>query len=198
MKTIRLTIDGATAQVPEGTTVLEAARKLGVDIPTLCNHPKLEPHGACRMCMVDVERNGRKRTVASCAYPAQDGLVVTTSTPKLERMRKLIVELLWPAWTTPAKKYGLTGSRFSGAIPDCSLCGLCVNYCQDVAKKNAIYFQGRGIDRHVAFAPGMARECADCRECFNLCSSGWIVSRYATEASELWEDNPCFAGTNNC
>lgn len=186
MNTVRLTIDGKQTEVPEGATVLDAARKLGIDIPTLCQHPSVEPHAACRMCMVDIERHGRKRTVASCVYPAQDGLTVTTSTPKLERMRKLIVELLWPAWTTPAKRYGLTGSRFTGAQPDCSLCGLCVHYCQDVAKKNAIYFKGRGIDRQVAFAPGMAKECSDCRGCFQLCSSGWIVSRYAVESAELW------------
>ena len=100
MSTVRLTIDGKTAEVEEGASVLDAARKVGADIPTLCAHPQLEPCGACRMCLVEIDLHGRKRTVASCAYPAKDGLAVTTSTPKIERMRKMIVELLWPSYTT--------------------------------------------------------------------------------------------------
>jgi len=154
MNTVRLTIDGKSVEVDKGASVLDAARKAGVDIPTLCHHPKLEPFGACRMCLVEIEKHGRKRTVASCAFPAEDGLVVTSSTPKIERMRKLIVELLWPAYTTPAKGMKIEKSRFTGALPDCSLCGLCVRYCRDVVKKNALYFQGRGVDRVRGIRPG--------------------------------------------
>ena len=123
---------------------------------------------------------------------------MTSSTPKIERMRKLIVELLWPAYTTPARELGIEKSRFTTGLPDCTLCGLCVRYCRDVVKKNALYFKGRGVDRHVAFVPGMALECDSCRACFDLCSSGWIVSRYANEASEAWEDRPCFPDAAGC
>jgi NADH dehydrogenase/NADH:ubiquinone oxidoreductase subunit G len=198
MNTVRLTIDGKSVEVDKGASVLDAARKAGVDIPTLCHHPKLEPFGACRMCLVEIEKHGRKRTVASCAFPAEDGLVVTSSTPKIERMRKLIVELLWPAYTTPAKGMKIEKSRFTGALPDCSLCGLCVRYCRDVVKKNALYFQGRGVDRCVAFVPGMAHECDSCRACFDLCSSGWVVSRYAAQASADYDERPCFPGMTEC
>lgn len=195
MSTVRLTINGRTIDAEEGTTVLAAAHKAGIEIPTLCHHPKLEPFGGCRLCIVEVEHRGRTRTVVSCAYPVQEGLVVTTSTPKIERMRKLIVELLWPAYTTaPAKQIGVQGSRFSTGLPDCSLCGLCVRYCREVTHKNAIYFEGRGTERHVAFTPGMAQECDSCRECFDLCSSGWIVHRYASQTAQDWEDRPFFMG----
>ena len=69
MNIVRLTIDGKTAEVEEGTSLLDAARSVGVDIPTLCHHPKLEPFGACRMCLVEVEKSGRKRTVAPARTP---------------------------------------------------------------------------------------------------------------------------------
>ncbi|MBC7260538.1 MAG: (2Fe-2S)-binding protein, partial [Chloroflexi bacterium] len=56
---VELTIDGQKVQVEEGTTILEAARKVGIEIPTLCNHPDLKPYGACRVCVVEVNRKGR-------------------------------------------------------------------------------------------------------------------------------------------
>lgn len=196
MKTVHLTIDGHSVEAAEGTSLLVAARKAGIEIPTLCHHDAVEPYGACRMCMVDIERGARRKTVASCIYTVEEGLKVTTSTPKLDRMRKLIVELLHPAYTPPRKEHRTESPRFLGALPDCSLCGLCVRYCRDVAKRNAIYFAGRGVDRRVAFVPGAAFECEDCRACFDLCSSGWIVSRYASEAAAEWNDRPRFRGAS--
>ena len=150
--------------------------------------------GACRMCLVDIEKAGRKKTVASCIYTVEQDLNVTTSTPKLERMRKLIVELLHPAYTPPEKHLRVDNPRFSGALPDCSLCGLCVRYCRDVVGRNALYFAGRGVDRRVAFVPGAAAECDDCRACFDVCSSGWIVSRYASEVAAEWDERPALRG----
>ena len=69
-------------------------------------------------------------------------------------------------------------------MTDCSLCGLCVRYCAEVAKKNALYFQGRGINRRVAFIPGIA-DCDSCRECFGLCTGGWIVSEHGRASADL-------------
>lgn len=184
MKTVTLQIDGQQVTVDEGKTVLDAARRLGIEIPTLCNDPELKPSGACRMCMVEVVKGKRKRLVASCVYPAEHGLVVTTENERILKHRKLLVELLWPSWVRLGKKYGISKSRFEPEHYDCSLCGLCVRYCADVAKKNVVYFKGRGIERKLAFVPGAEDECTSCRKCFNLCTGGWIVSHQGLAEGE--------------
>ena len=69
-----LIIDGNEIEVDDGTSVLEAARKLSIDIPTLCSHKAVTPQGACRLCVVEIESRGRSRLAASCAYQAEDGL----------------------------------------------------------------------------------------------------------------------------
>ena len=89
---IRLTINDREISVPENTTVLEAARMHGIGIPTLCNHPKLTASGGCRMCIVEI--TGIPRPMTSCTTPAADGMVVITSTPEIEELRKLVLELI--------------------------------------------------------------------------------------------------------
>ena len=91
-KTITLTIDGEKAAVAPGATIMEAADAAGVHIPRLCFHPGLSIQGACRVCVVEVE--GLRNLVASCAYPAADGMVVRTNSPLLRRVRRDIVELI--------------------------------------------------------------------------------------------------------
>lgn len=183
MSRITLTIDGESVQAEEGANLLEVARRAGADIPTLCQNNQLKPRGACRLCMVEVTKGKRRRLVASCAYPVEEGIVVRTSTPEIEKHRKLLAELLFPTALHLAKRYGITKSRFEAKNNgDCNLCGLCVNYCQEVAHKNVLYWQGRGIDRKVAFVPGKAQECASCRACFELCSGGFVVTNHGTIA----------------
>ncbi|MDI6639099.1 MAG: 2Fe-2S iron-sulfur cluster-binding protein, partial [Bacillota bacterium] len=87
-----VTIDGKRVDVEPGTTVLEAARAAGADIPTLCHDPALPPMGACRLCVVEVE--GAKGPVASCAMPVSDGMVVRTETDKVIASRRFILDLL--------------------------------------------------------------------------------------------------------
>ena len=93
MKEISLTIDGKKAHGHEGDTVLDVCRKNGIDVPTLCEFKGLTNVGACRMCVVDIE--GERRINPSCTYPARDGLVVHTKTEKLEKYRRLILELMF-------------------------------------------------------------------------------------------------------
>jgi NADH dehydrogenase/NADH:ubiquinone oxidoreductase subunit G len=89
---VRITINDKEYTVAGNKTVLEAARLHNVYIPTLCNHPKLSPSGGCRLCVVEIK--GIPRPVASCTTPVTDGMVVTTSTPQLEELRKLVLELI--------------------------------------------------------------------------------------------------------
>jgi bidirectional [NiFe] hydrogenase diaphorase subunit len=183
---IKMEIDGKAVKAREGMMLLEVAREAGIDIPTLCSSEQLKPSGVCRLCMVEIVKGKRRRVVASCCYPAEEGLIVTTTTPEIQRIRKMIIELLWPASAQLGKRYGITKSRFVPELTDCSLCGLCVRYCAEVAKKNAIYFQGRGIDRRVAFTPGIA-ECDSCRACFGLCTGGWLVAAHGEASAALYD-----------
>jgi len=176
MKNVSLEIDGKQVQTHKGATVLEAASEAGIRIPTLCHDDRLKPYGACRLCMVEVEKNGRKRLVASCVYPAEEGLVVETKSEQVMKIRRMIIELLWPASQRVAEEYGVTTSRFTPELTDCSLCGLCVRYCSEIKKQKLLYFQGRGIDRKPAYLEGMSWQCATCRECFELCTGGWLLA----------------------
>ena len=177
MNMVELEIDGQRIQAEEGTTILEAACAIGIDIPHICHEDRLEPFGACRLCLVEASRNGRTKLVASCAYPVESGLVVQTDTEEVRKVRRMILELLWPSLPGLAAEYGLTGSRFDTGDTECNLCGLCVRYCADVKKKHVAYFRGRGIDREVAILPELGKECVYCRECFDFCTGGKIVNQ---------------------
>lgn len=92
MADISLTVDNIPVTVPEGSTVMEAAEQAGIRVPRLCYHPSLSIQGSCRVCIVEVE--GMRNLVASCHYPAAEGMVVHTRTPEILRIRRDIVELL--------------------------------------------------------------------------------------------------------
>jgi formate dehydrogenase major subunit len=106
--TITLTIDGQTVEVPAGTTIWDAARNAGIEIPVLCHDPRLPPVGVCRVCLVDV---GEKRLTASCTRAAEDGMEVTTSSGKIEDCRKGLVELLLSDYPMDA---GDSGTKTTG------------------------------------------------------------------------------------
>jgi len=91
-QTVALTVDGHPVTVPEGSSILAAAREVGVTIPTLCYHDTLHVASACRLCIVEVE--GRKDPLTACDTPAVDGMVVTTQSPELRAIRQLNLELI--------------------------------------------------------------------------------------------------------
>ena len=183
MKEVTLNIDGKEVKANEGMTILEAARGVGIDIPTLCHHEKLAPYGACRLCTVEISRNKNTRLVTACVYPAEDGLVVKTDSPRVTNIRRMILELMLassPVKTIEdlARRYGVEKPRFEAEKTMCILCGLCVRYCAEVKQANAIGFVGRGINRRVVFFPEIASTvCMNCRECFGLCPTGKIPSQ---------------------
>ncbi len=190
MGEITLQIDGKEVKADEGMTVLEAAESVGIYIPTLCHHPKLEPYGGCRICTVEIELNGWKRLVASCLYPVQEGLMVRTRSEEIDRLRRIILELLLAHAPDSfildklAKEYGAQKGKYDKEASFCILCGLCVRYCAEVKKKHAIGFIDRGIRREIAFIPEIAaKECWKCKECFPLCPTEYLQAAYVlTEA----------------
>ncbi len=89
----KITIDGKTTDVKNGTTVLNAARQLEIDIPTLCDHPELTPYGGCRLCLVEVE--GARTLQPSCTLPVSDGMVVKTNSEKIHDARKFVLSMIF-------------------------------------------------------------------------------------------------------
>lgn len=180
---VTITIDGKRTKGKKGENILQAARKAGVDIPTLCHHEELEPYGACRFCMVEIEKNKRKKLVAACCYQVEDGLVVNTKTEEILKIRRILTEFsmavsLSGTHMALAKEYGIKESRFKlDENPDspCTLCGLCVRYCDEVTGRNAVTFIGRGIERSIGLVPGASDNCRLCRKCFDFCDAGKMV-----------------------
>lgn len=181
MKTIQLEIDGEKLCAKEGSTILEVARENGIYIPTLCQNDELKPSGVCRLCMVEITKNKKTKLVASCVYPVEEDLVVKTNSQKINKIRRMIVELLWPTVPALAKEFGVEKSRFVPEHTECCLCGLCVQYCAEIVKSNAAYFKGRGIKREVAVLPELADNCDYCTRCYGLCPGGWIVIQAMTK-----------------
>ena len=182
---ILLQMDGREVKAEQGMTLLEAAQGAGIVIPTLCHHEKLDPYGACRICTVEVEVRGRTNLVAACLYPVEKGLVVRTRSEKVDKARKMILELLLahapgaPQLQDLAQEYGAKETRFEKESSFCILCGLCVRYCAEVKKKDAIAFVDRGTRREISFIPEIAsQECWGCKECFPLCPTSYLQAAY--------------------
>jgi NADH dehydrogenase/NADH:ubiquinone oxidoreductase subunit G len=190
MSEILLQIDGREVKAKKGMTILEAAQSAGIFIPTLCHHEQLEPYGACRICTVEAEIGGRTNLVAACIYPVEPNLVVRTRSEKVDKTRKILLEQFLahapdaPALQDLAQEYGADKDRFEKESSFCILCGLCVRYCAEVKKKNAVGFVERGARREISFVPEIAsKECWNCKECFPLCPTSYLQAAYhLTEA----------------
>jgi heterodisulfide reductase subunit A-like polyferredoxin/ferredoxin len=180
---IPVTIDGQLVEVEEETTILDAARRLGIQIPALCHHPALEPYGACRLCTVEITYDGWSRLVTSCNYPIRREMDVQTASEKVLTGRKMLAELLLarcpnsPEVQELAAGYGVTEPRFELDSPDelCYLCGLCVRICEELIGQSAISFVGRGVEREVG-APFLkfSDDCIVCGACEFICPTGAI------------------------
>lgn len=177
-----LLIDGKTIRVERGSAVIEAARELGISIPSLCHHDALKPYGACRLCVVEVKKGGRERLVTSCNYPCEEGLEVRTDTPAVRRSRRLTLELLIarcpdvPALREMGRRMGITAARFRlRGTEQCILCGLCVRVCEELVGSQAIGLGERGIEKKVTTPFNDATSvCVGCGSCTYICPTGCI------------------------
>ena len=159
-KMISLTIDGVQVQVPNGTTVLEAARQAGIHIPTLCFLKGINEIGACRMCVVD---SGARALQAACVLPASDGMVVKTNTPAIKEYRKNILEL---TLSTHEKKC-LSCIRSQ----NCELQKLCLELGVEDGDKYEGVKNSYTIDD---VSPSIVRDnnkCVLCRRCVSVCAN---------------------------
>lgn len=183
---VNVIIDDQKIEVENNLTIIEAAKKLNIDIPSLCYHKDLLPYGACRICMVEIEIKGRSRLVASCGYYVQDGLIVKTSSERIEKSQKILTELYYgiiPDNSTIRKlavKYDIDRSRFKRNDSYCIHCGLCVRYCNEVKGKNAIGTVGRGKEIEIAWIPlsSYNEHCERCCDCIYICPTGVFPSNW--------------------
>jgi len=185
MSQFSVRIDGKDIAVSEDMTILAAAERAGVAIPTICHHETLKPFGGCRLCTVEAEAGGRSNLVAACIYPVQPGLSVKTRSEQIDKIRKVLIEQLLARapeseiLRTLAKDYHADKDRFPREPSFCILCGLCVRYCAEVKQKNAIGFVDRGPTREISFIPEIAGdECWDCKECFPLCPTSALQAAF--------------------
>ncbi|MBN2108962.1 MAG: (2Fe-2S)-binding protein [Deltaproteobacteria bacterium] len=179
---VTLKIDGITVQVPEGTTLLQAAQKLGIWIPTLCHHEALTPTGGCRLCVVEIKRDTASQVVSSCVYKVEEGLEVQTATEKIHNIRRCIIELLLAeapgakVLRNLARDMGVTPvKRFAPRNELCIACGRCVRACREIVGVSAIDFAKRGYDK-LAVSPfyERAEACIGCGTCAEVCPTGAI------------------------
>jgi coenzyme F420 hydrogenase subunit beta len=173
---ITLSINGMNVPVEEGTTVLEAARFMGIPIPTLCHKDGLSPYGACRLCVVEIGEGPKAKLVSSCTYPVEGGLRVRTASSRVIRARKMILELLLASCPQSktiqdlAAAYGVRRQRFKQEYEDCILCGLCVRMCEEQMMAKAIGFRGRGENRSIGTPFDIqSEECRLCGACMYIC-----------------------------
>jgi len=179
---VLVNVDGRTAEVPRGTTILNAARRLGVSIPTLCNYRGLSPYGACRVCLVEIETPRGGQLVASCSHPIDDAIVVHTETDRVKEARRTVLELLLAQAPDSrelaefAAGLGVTASPFEPAAGNkCILCGLCSRVCNEMMGRGAINLFGRGSEREVGPAYGeQSQQCQACGACAVVCPTGAI------------------------
>jgi len=173
---INIIIDGKSVEIEEGATILMAANKAGVDIPTLCFNEELTPAGACRLCVVETIKNNDPVLLTACDNQVSDGMMVNTKSPKAIEARRLAVEVLLAQSPTSkklqkiAQRLGLEKPRLTLPSQECILCRQCVRACQEVVGAGAISFVSCGLGREVE--PKVifdSERCIACGSCAYIC-----------------------------
>lgn len=190
---MKIVIDGRQVEAVVGETILMTARKAGIHVPTLCYYEAFEGQGRCRMCMVEVNQGGRKRTVAACTFPVTEGIEVTTSTPQIEKLRKTIVMLLYKKAPDSQllqqlyRDYGcIDNSLTEHRGESCILCNICVRACEEIGC-NSISLIMRGTDKRVATPfDEAAAACIGCGTCAQVCPTNAIPMEEKDGIRTIW------------
>jgi bidirectional [NiFe] hydrogenase diaphorase subunit len=173
---ITFILNGLEVQVEDGSTILDACKFYGIEVPTLCYNEGLTPYGGCRLCLVEIGEGKGAKLVSSCTYPVEEGLVVRTNTKRVIHARKLMIELLVSVVPSSkvlqdlASKYNVTKQRFPVRHDDCILCGLCVRMCKEQMQAGAIGFTERGYKKKIETPFNIRSEvCKLCGGCIYIC-----------------------------
>lgn len=199
-------LNGTLVEANEGETVLQVARRLGIVIPTLCDHPDLTPFGGCRLCVVDVKGQGKPQ--ASCTLLVEKGMVVQTSNPRLSEHRRTILRMLLSGYYGEktaqdnellhwAKVYRVSAKASMAASPrypvdsdpnpfirvdmnKCILCTRCIRACEEVQGRFVWGRAQRGYDTHIVAGddvPLLEARCESCGACVAYCPTGALESK---------------------
>ena len=216
-KMISLTIDGKSVQVPQGTSILQAARQAGIDIPTLCFLKEINEVGDCRMCIVEVE--GRRGFTTSCITKAEEGMVVHTNTPDVVEARKVVLDLTLSNHKVEcltcirngncelqalARKFNVTNIEFPGEMKEheiddispslvrdtnkCILCRRCVAVCKNVQNIGAIACVNRGFESCISTVGNKSLNDVNCTFCGQCIEACPTGALHEKETiNEVWE-----------
>lgn len=173
---VTLTIDGAKIRAPRGTSVLDAALDYGICIPHLCHMRGVTPIGACRLCVVEVVKDGKAKITASCTLEVEEEMKILAHSEKILKIRKNLAEMLVAeapnsrAIQDLATRCGVKEVRYPFRRKDCVLCGRCVRVCSEMWRSNSLGFVGRGEERHVRLPFDKRPDfCKRCNACIDLC-----------------------------
>ena len=215
---VTLTVNGRTITAPKGTLLIEACKQNGIEIPAFCYYPGLSLQGACRMCLVEIEKMPKMQT--ACTTPVTEGMVVQTETEKIVQARKSTLELLLanhpldcPVCDAGGEcelqdmtfKYGAAESKFidikshrdeqqwSPVVfydrPRCILCYRCVRVCGEGMDVFALGIQNRGQGSVIAPNMGDKLDCEECGQCIDICPVGALTSSSYRYKTRPWEMN---------
>ena len=210
---VSLKIDGNEVKAASGTTVMEAARSAGIDIPSLCYHRRLPPIGSCNMCIVSIE--GRPAPVTSCNTPVEEGLVVVTESEALHAQRVVnlkkilkhhaldcpvcdkagecdLQNMVYRLGVTDApfepreqkREEGYATSLIRYWPERCIMCRRCVTACAEIKAIGAIDILGEGDEARLV--PVAADKCKSCGECLSVCPTGALTENLSRYKSRPW------------
>jgi NADH-quinone oxidoreductase subunit G len=216
MADVTLTVDGKTITAPAGTLLIEACRKVGIEIPAFCYYPGLSLQAACRMCLVRIEKMPKLQT--ACTTPIAEGMIVATETDEITQARKSMLELLLanhpldcPVCDAGGEcelqdmtfKYGAGGSQFveiknhrdeqqwSPVVffdrPRCILCYRCVRVCNEGMDVAALGIQFRNSGSVIAPNDQNQLDCEQCGMCIDICPVGALTSDTYRYKTRPWE-----------
>ena len=202
---MKIVVDGQEITAEYGESLLEATRRAGINIPTLCYHEAFKGEGRCRLCMVEVDQGGRKNLVAACTYPIREEIEVRTSTPAIGKIRRNIIMLLYKRASGSLllqklyQEYGCPDNSLAENPQErCILCNLFVKACDEIGV-SAISLIMRGTDKKVATPYDQAADmCIGCGTCARVCPTGAIEMAEEDDHRVIWHKTFDLQACDHC